>query len=117
MSYDVQFCIDGNRVRFDKPHHVTGGTYQVGGCDGAWLNITYNYAPFYEELWPGGSIRSLYGKTAGEVIPLLKTAVEDLGTDADENYWEPTKGNAGAALANLLELARMCPIDAVLEGD
>lgn len=117
MSYDVQFCIKGKRVRFGEPHTLTGGTCQVGGCGDAWFNITYNYSPFYGELWPGGGIRKLYGKTAEELIPVLKDAVEKLGAEPDENYWKPTKGNAGNALKNLLALAKMCPPNSVLEGD
>ena len=49
---------------------------------------------------------------AADAIPLLENAVARLGTLRDEDYWQPTDGNAGAALAVLLGWARLHP-DAV----
>lgn len=119
MSYDISFqdAGTGNTVHLEDPHQLKGGTYALGGTTEAWLNITYNYSDYYYELWPNNGINSLYGKTAGECIPILEDAVEKLGTERSDDYWEPTRGNAGAALMDLLELARGVPLDAVVNGD
>ena len=50
-----------------------------------------------------------------ETIPLLKAAVEQLGTDVDDDYWRPTEGNARRALCGLLAFAQMRP-DGVWKG-
>ena len=39
-----------------------------------------------------------------------------LKDDKTENYWEPTEGNAKAALIQLLALAKMRP-DGIWKGD
>ena len=49
MSYDISLKdpVTKETLTVDEPHFMTGGTYQVGGCRELWLNITYNYGPFY----------------------------------------------------------------------
>jgi hypothetical protein len=118
MSYDVRFEIGGELVVLDERHQFGGGTFAVGGTNEAWLNITYNYGGhFRATLGHDDGIRSLYGKTAAELIPVLERAVAELGTERDDDYWAPTKGNAGAALSDLLGIARLAPAEAVLRGD
>ena len=110
MSWDIDI-IDhetGRPRTLDAVHHFTGGTYAIGGTNQARLNVTYNYSPLYAEVWEGRDIQKLDGKTVGQAKPLLEAAVRHLGIDADDNYWEPTPGNAGAAARDLLELCNLC---------
>lgn len=119
MSYDIYLVGgDGSVIRFDRPHHLRGGTYQVGGTTEAHLNITYNYAPHFYRLFGQDGIRWLYGKTVEQTSARLEAAIESLSClDFDSDYWKPTEGNARAALIDLLGLARMAPTNAVWAGD
>ena len=136
MSYDIRLTdpVTGETLQLDAPHHMRGGTYEVGGTTDAHLNITYNYATHYYRVFqpatlrPGvdqhhanedgavGGIRSIYGLTGAESIPVLQSAIDQLGDDIHHVYWEPTEGNAKRALAQLLALAKMRP-DGVWNGD
>lgn len=119
MSYDIYLGEpgSGDTIIFDESHDITGGTFALGGTDEAWLNITYNYAKFYyEHIDPKTGIRSLYGKTGKEVIPVLEKAIKALGTETDKDYWKATPGNAGAALQGLLIFAKARP-DGIFNGD
>jgi hypothetical protein len=118
MSYDIYFeDTEGNTLRLpDDFEQPKGGTYAIGGTTEAWLNITYNYAPFFRSVFGPDGIRSLYGKTGKEVTPDLERAVEILGTDRDQDYWNPTEGNAGAALNGLLQMAKVLP-EGIIKGD
>jgi hypothetical protein len=96
---------------------MRGGTYQVGGCNELWLNVTYNYGKhYYRVLDAKNGIRVLYGKTGLECIPLLEKAISELGDDTNPDYWEPTEGNAKRALVQLLTMCKMRP-DAIWDGD
>ena len=119
MSYDIHFKDPktGEAIEFDERHLIRGGTYAIDGTSRAWLNITYNYAPFYYQLIDReNGIRSLYGKSGAEAIPILEAAIAKLGTYRSGYYWEATPGNAGAALNDLLTLCKMAP-HGVLDGD
>lgn len=108
-----------NRViefELDTPHQMKGGTYALGGTPQAWLNITYNYSQHYYRVFGENGIRSIYGKTGAESLPLLEAAVAQLGDDKDEDYWKATEGNAKAALYQLMAFAKMRP-DGVWKGD
>jgi len=74
----------------------------VGGCDVADLNVTYNYAKWFD-------FRALDGRVARDVAPLLRGFVEKHGTQRDPDYWKPTPGNVGAACARLLGWAECYP--------
>lgn len=117
MSYDI--CLkdaNGKTIQLEQPHQLRGGTYALSGTREAWLNVTYNYAPhFYRTLGAGG-IRSLYGKTGAESIPVLESAISQLGDDVSDNYWHATEGNAKNALKDLLTLAKAAP-HGVWNGD
>ena len=117
MSYDIRLLdpVTKKPIIFDQPHDIRGGTYVPGGTNEAWLNVTYNYARYFERIGRKG-IRSIYGKTGAESIPTLKKAADSLGDDASTNYWKPSEGNAKRALLGLLALARMRP-DGVWSGD
>ena len=118
MSYDIRLkckCC-GQTLTLEENHGLKGGTYCLSGSDECALNITYNYAPFYVEVFGDKGIRWLYGKTAGSTIAMLDVAIEDLGAERAEDYWDATRGNAGAALADLLVLAKAKP-GGVWDGD
>ncbi len=120
MSYDINLNdpVDGHTIRFDTPHQMHGGTYCIGGTDEAWLNITYNYAPFYyrEEVFGPVGIRTIYGMTGAESIPVLEKAANALGNDVSNSYWDATEGNAKKPLLQLLAMAKMRP-DGIWDGD
>ena len=61
-------------------------------------------------------IRSLYGMTAFEAVPILELAISNLKDDADQDYWKATEGNTKRALNNLLTMCKMRP-DAIIDGD
>ncbi len=107
MSWWVYLCDKDSRA-MTVDLHQDGGSYVLGGTDEAELNVTYNYGKhfaFRDEL---------HGKVAKDTIPILKAAVQRLGTVRDPDYWEPTPGNAGYACAILLRWAVQHP-DAVWE--
>jgi len=113
MSYDLEF-----NCELETPHHIKGGTYALGGTPRPELNITYNYGRiFCTFLEDPKGIRSLYGKTAAEVIARLDEVIPKMQGRPDDDYWAATEGNARQALVNLRDLAKMCPPDAILDGD
>jgi len=119
MSYDIRLCdpITNKTIEFENRHYLTGGTYEVGGSHEAWLNVTYNYSPhFYRLIDVENGIRAIYGMTGAQSIKILNEAVSKLGDDVCSNYWEPTEGNAKAALLKLIALAEMRP-DGIWNGD
>ena len=118
MSYDIRLKdpIAKETLILDAPHDMRGGTYRIGGTDECWLNVTYNYSKHYKRVFGEKGIRTIYGMTGAESIPVLKAAIERLGDDVSPNYWEPTEGNAKIALLQLLALAQLRP-DGVWDGD
>ena len=117
MSYDIRLVdAAGETIELSEPHTLRGGTFASGGTTEAWLNITYNYARFYYDIWPEQGIRYLYGKTGADALPLLARAIAKLGCERSDNYWDDTSGNAGAALLDLAQLCSLCP-DGVINGD
>ena len=147
MSYDISLKdpVTGDTVHFDVPHQMAGGTYIVGGTTEAWLNITYNYAPWYykdgvfpdrgergQEFHNGlTGVRSIYGLPGAESIPVLEHAIKTLESMAEDlpekkikdykelgitGYWIPTRTNAIKPLYQLLAMAKIRP-DAIFTGD
>ena len=118
MSYDIRLKdpITHETLVLDEPHHMTGGTYELGGSQDAHLNITYNYGEYYYRVFGEMGIRILYGMSGAESIPVLTKAIGDLGNDVNEDYWKATEGNAKRALTQLRALAYMRP-DGVWQGD
>lgn len=97
MSYDIELLgKDGKPVQVER--HAEGGTFALGGTNDACINITYNYAKHYR-------FRELDGLEARDTISGLGEAVKRLGTKRDDDYWEPTPGNAGYAASILLSWA------------
>lgn len=118
MSYDLGLKdpITNDWLELDEPHQMKGGTYCIGGSQTAEINITYNYAKHFYRVMEEGGLRSIYGRTGAESIPILEAAIEALGDDVDEDYWKGTEGNAKRSLQQCLALARMRP-DGVWDGD
>ena len=118
MSYDIELAdpVTGETCELSAPHHMRGGTYQMGGCSMAELNVTYNYGPIFFRVLGEGGVRSIYGMTGAASLPILRAAADKLADNASADYWEPTEGNAKRALLQLEALAEMCP-DGVWRGD
>lgn len=118
MSYDIDLNdpITKHPIELDAPHQMRGGTYAIGGTTKASLNVTYNYACHYFRVLGNKGIRTIYGMTGSDSIPVLTKAIDSLGDDISEDYWEATEGNAKRALIQLRTLAQMRP-DGVWDGD
>lgn len=140
MSYDIYLRdrVTKETVNFDTPHQMAGGTYAVGGTTEAWLNVTYNYAQWYykDGVFPNNGednsgIRSIYGLSGADSIPVLEHAIKTLKNMTEDltekeiqeykdggarGYWTPTRSNAIRPLYQLLAMAKMRP-DAVWDGD
>lgn len=140
MSYDISLIdpVTKETIHFNDPHFMTGGTYALGGTTEAWLNITYNYSQWYYKggVFPdkgedASGIRSIYGLSGADSIPVLQQAIsalEIMDEDISEEemkkckkqgvsgYWLPTRRNAIKPLYQLLAMAKMRP-DGVWEGD
>jgi hypothetical protein len=118
MSYDIdlQHPITKEVLQLDSPHQMKGGTYAIGGTTEASLNITYNYGEIFYRIFGEGGIRSIYGKSGAESIPILDKAINQLGDDVDNDYWKATEGNAKNSLIQLKTLAQMRP-DGIWDGD
>jgi len=118
MSYDISLLdpVTKETIQLDDNHYIRGGTYAVGGTTEAWLNITYNYSKFYYDVIGKNGIRSIYGLSGAESIPILKNAISLLKDDVDNDYWKATEGNAKRSLLGLLALAQLRP-DGIWDGD
>lgn len=120
MSYDIDLRdpVSGEVLEAEQIHQIKGGTYAVYGTREMHLNITYNYAEFYyrDDVFGENGIRTIYGMTGAESIPVLKKAIAALADNVSPDYWEPTEGNAKRALTGLLAFAQMRP-DGVWDGD
>ena len=140
MSYDIYLRnrVTKETVHFDTPHQMAGGTYAVGGTTEAWLSVTYNYAQWYykDGVFPdngedNSGIRSIYGLSGAESIPVLEHAIKTLESMTEDltekeiqeykdggagGYWTPTRANAIRPLYQLLAMAKMRP-DAEWSGD
>lgn len=118
MSYDISLRdpVTKEVLEVETEHHIRGGTYRVGGTKECWLNITWNYADHFYRVMGEKGIRTIYGMSGAESIPVLKKAISELGDDDSPDYWEPTEGNVKKALYGLLALAQMRP-DGIWEGD
>ena len=135
MSYDISLVdpVTHETLTMDAKHGMRGGTYAVGGTDEMWVNITYNYARWYYKDYAFGEngIRTIYGLSGAESIPVLRKAIHGLEESSEElpdeevqkcleqgatGYWLPTRENAIKPLYQLLALAQMRP-DGMWEGD
>ena len=135
MSYDISLVdpVTKETLTMDAPHQMRGGIYAIGGTAEMWLSITYNYATWYYKDYAFGEsgIRSIYGLSGAESIPVLRKVITGLENSKEElsadeakecsdqgvsGYWMPTRENAIKPLYQLLAMAQMRP-DGVWEGD
>lgn len=118
MSYDIRMLdpVSKEQLHTETAHHMTGGMYPIGGTTELWLNITYNYSGIFKRVLGEKGIRSIYGMSGAESIPLLQKAISELNDNVSEDYWSATDGNAKRALCQLLAMAQMRP-DGVWDGD
>lgn len=140
MSYDISLRdpVTQETLCAEFEHEMTGGTYAVGGTKELWLNITYNYAGWYYRPGVFGptreeskGIRTIYGMSGAESIPVLQKAIaalqamtEDISDEERRQceeqgatgYWMPTRDNAIRPLFQLLAMAKIRP-DGVWDGD
>lgn len=109
MSYDIEIKNKNDEVvEFPCKHGITGGTYALGGTDKAWLNVTYNYADSFYRVMGENGIRSIYGLSPKDSLPVLDAAIIALGdATPSDNYWDSCDGNAKKALINLRHLAEL----------
>ena len=88
MSYDISLCdpITKEPLETDVPHMMQGGTYAVGGTTEMWINVTYNYARWYYKDYAFGEngIRSIYGLSGAESIPVLEQAISGLQSSEED---------------------------------
>lgn len=118
MSYDISLTdpVTGSTLTLDHPHQMRGGTYAVGGTREAWINVTYNYSAHFRRVLGDEGIRSIYGMTGEQSIPVLGAAIAQLGEDVADDYWKPTEGNARIALLQLRSIAALAP-HGIWKGD
>lgn len=117
MSYDIDLTdpVSGEILHASSKHEMAGGTYALGGTTELSLNVTYNYYPHFTRIGVSG-IRSIYGMTGADSIPVLQKVVDALGNDVVDDYWLATEGNAKRALLQLIAMAKLRP-DGIWKGD
>lgn len=103
-------------IELENTHQIRGGTYAIGGTQEAWLNITWNYGNTLYRVFGEKGIRTIYGMTGAESIPIIKAAMAQLKDNTDKDYWKETNGNVKQALAGLLAFAQIRP-DGIWKGD
>ena len=114
MSYDITIVDkQGDAAQFPARTLPHGSKYRLirSKAEGdqpadVAISITYNYSGAYYYVWPEAGIRVLDEMPILEAMPKLESAVWALGTQRSDDYWEPTDGNAGAALNDVLTLCR-----------
>lgn len=118
MSYDIELTdpVSKEVLWLDAPHQMKGGTYALGGTSEAALNVTYNYSGHFRRVLGENGIRTIYGMTGAESIPVLTAAINQLKDDVVQDYWAATEGNAKRALTQLKALAELRP-DGIWSGD
>ena len=118
MSYDISLLdpVTKEVIHFEAPHQIKGGTYAINGTTDANFNITYNYSPIFYKTMGEKGIRSIYGLSGANSIPIIKSAINQLSDDVDNDYWKCTEGNAKKVLHGLLAFAEMRP-DGIWDGD
>lgn len=113
MGYDITLrdADTGDVLKSDKLHKLSGSTYAKGGTYDLWLSVTYNYNEHYKKVFGEKGIRTIYGMSGKDSVPILKKAISLLEDDKEivHDYYAPTEGNAKRALCNLLEMAKMGP--------
>lgn len=119
MSYDIYLKDPKTNEVYElsNPHHMKGGTYCIGGTDKATFNITYNYSKILCDILGEKGIRTIYGMSGYNSLPILSEAMSKLTDDPYEvEYWTQSEGNVRIALLSLIILAKQC-LDGIWVGD
>lgn len=143
MSYEIRVLYKKNKepVVLSDPYVLKFNDLRLLVSE-ATINITYNYAKWFQKLWPApeGSkkddatafgqmfgqsnqgIRSLYGRDMNEIVSELDRAINTLRGRKDGDYWKPTQGNAKEALKDLRGIFKHAMkenpgIELTLDGD
>ena len=94
MGYDISLCdpVTHETLKADSVHFIAGGVRIVGGTEKLMCYVTWNYRKFYRrnDVLGKKGIRSIYGKTGAESIPMLEKA----GLQADIR---PVRGGTDGA--------------------
>ena len=135
MSYDLYLKdrVSGEVINLPFNHCMTGGMYRAQFENGqfspmptseAWLNITFNYAKYYQEGAEGDNrfkvngknvgIKALNGKTGLESINMLDILIINIKhkypkLECSDDYWEARPGNAIKPLYQLKTMAELRP--------
>ncbi len=126
MSYNVKLTDPktGYVIVIDSKHSMPSMLQQLDGSDELSIRVTYNYGSILSRVinhvetpsdYKAG-LRSLYGLTGGEAIPILKNAIAQLGSDVSNNYFKATEGNVKEVLLQVLAMSEMRP-DGIWKGD
>lgn len=118
MSYDINLIDPQTEqvLTIKEKHDIAGGTYQVGGTTNLSFNITWNYAKFLRKALGEQGVRTIYGMTGVESIPILESGIAKLESDVTDDYWECTEGNTKLAMQRLLDLAHL-GLNGIWKGD
>lgn len=114
MSYDISLVdpVTKETLEADFVHHITGGSYTIGGTRKLELNVTWNYCKFYygDKAFGDKGIKSLDGMTGAESIPILKKLFQTLETMFPLYTWmlpRETQRKLCADCSHLLKSGRM----------
>jgi len=118
MSYDIDLLDPylGQVIEVKEKHNIAGGTYEVGGSTSLSFNITWNYASNLVKALGSQGIRTIYGMTGAESIPVLDAGIAKLNDYTSDDYWENAEGNVKRALQGLKSLAILGPTG-IWDGD
>lgn len=114
MSYDISIICEccQQPLKFETPQQLIGGTVPYDPISGRILprqeaetNITFNYYKHFRSTLGEEGVKGIHGKSVVETMPILRFAIQKLGADESEDYWEPTEGNARKALMTLVQMA------------
>lgn len=119
MSYDIDLMdpLTNKAIVINGKHDLKGGTYALHGSSDLSFNITWNYVHYLKKALGERGVRTIYGMTGAESIPVLEAGIARLGSDVDEDdYWNATEGNTKVALESLLAIAMLGP-NGIWRGD
>ena len=101
MSYDIYLKDPVTNEVAEVPGHLMiGGTYKADYHPEtgtftpalnteAHLNISYNYGPYYREVYPDNGIRTIYGMSGADSIAVLEKLIEKIKEREDLDKLRP----------------------------
>lgn len=127
MSYDINLYYPTNGFLRgleskissweDIVNDSTYGELSEIGIRSEWVNISYNYCRFFLDSLGDYGIRTIYGMTGEQSIPILEEAIKKFG-DIPPGFdlRESTAWGAKQHLINLLAMAKEHP-EGIWKGD